>query len=108
MNWLQTQAYNFVLPMLLGPLVYLLVRGLKNASTWIDGQNPAIKRTLVVAVAILVTAASNLVGQPITCDTAAANAADCLNQVTPEILKAILASGTAFLLHYLKKQHPSA
>ena len=108
MNWLQTQAYNFVLPMLLGPIVYLVVRYLKQISGWVDAQGPAIKRTLVVAIAILVTAGTNLVGQPIQCDTDALNAADCLNQLTPEILKAILASGTAFLLHYLKKQHPSS
>lgn len=107
MNWIQAKAFDFVIPMLLGPIVYLAIKGLKASSGWIDAQGPAIKRTLVVAVAILVTAGAQLAGQPISCDTAAASAADCLGQFTPEILKAILASGTAFLLHYLKKS-PSA
>lgn len=108
MNWLQEKAFSFVIPMLLGPVVYLCVKGLKGASGWIDRQGPALKRTLVVAVAILVTAGANLAGQPISCDTAAVNSADCLAQFTPEVLKAILASGVAMLLHYLKKSPPSA
>ena len=108
MNWIQNQAFGFVIPMLLGPAVYLLVKALKQSSEWVDRQGPAVKRTLVVAIAILVTAGTNLVGQPIHCDTTALNAADCLGQLTPDILKAILASGTAFLLHALKQSPPSA
>lgn len=102
---LQLKAFAFVIPMLLGPLVFLLVLLLKRTSSWIDAQNPAIKRVLVVAVAILVTAGANLVGQgsAISCDTNATDAAQCLSQITPDVLKAILASGVAYFLHYLKK-----
>lgn len=107
MNWIQAKAFDFVIPMLLGPLVYVIVKFLKQISAWIDNQGPAIKRTLVVAVAILVTAGTNLVGQPIACDVNATDVADCLGQITPDILKAILASGTAFLLHYLKQSKPT-
>lgn len=106
MTWIQAKAFDFVLPMLLGPLVYVLFKQLKNLSTWIDAQNPLIKRSLVVAVAILVTAASNLLGQPISCDVNATEVSECLGQLTPEVLKAILASGTAMLLHHLKKANP--
>ena len=106
MDSLKTWALGIVIPMFLGPLVYLIVKYLKTISTWIDSQGVAIKRTLVVAVAILVTAGAQLLGQPISCDTSAVNAADCLSQLTPEIVKAILASGIAFFLHYLKKSPP--
>lgn len=107
MNWLQTQAYNFILPMLLGPLVFLLMKFLKQISGWVDAQGATIKRTLVVAIAILVTTGMQLLGQPITCDTSALNSADCLNQITPEVLKTLLAAGTAFLMQYLKQMKPS-
>ena len=108
MGWIQAKAFEFVIPMLLGPLVYLIVKYLKQISWWIDSRGPAIKRTLVVAVAILVTAGANLAGQPISCDVNAENVSDCLAQFTPEVVKALLASGTAFLLHHLKKQKPNA
>jgi hypothetical protein len=106
MNWIQAKAFDFVIPMVLGPLVYVIVKYLKSISGWIDAQSPAIKRTLVVAISILVTAGTNLVGQPVTCSVDAVDAAECLGQLTPEVLKAILASGTAFLLHALKKAQP--
>lgn len=108
MNWLQSQAMNLILPMVLGPLVYVIVKALKDGSYWIDKQGPATKRTLVVAVALLVTAGMQLAGQPISCDVGAANASDCLGQITPEILKALLGSGVAFAMHYLKKSPPNA
>ena len=107
MDSIKAWAIGIVIPMLLGPLVYLVVKYLKVISTWIDNQSATIKRTLVVAVAILVTAGANLLGQPINCDTAAASATECLNQLTPDIIKAVLASGIAFFLHYLKQSKPS-
>lgn len=110
MQWIQMKAFAFVIPMLMGPLVYLAMKGLKASSAWVDKQGPALKRTLVVAIAILVTAGANLVGQgsAISCDTSAVNAADCLNQITPDILKAVLAAGVAMFLQFLKKQNPKA
>jgi hypothetical protein len=108
MNSIKAWAIGIVIPMFMGPMVYLIVKYLKQISTWIDSQGATIKRTLVIAVAILVTAGANLLGQPITCDTAAGNAADCLNQLTPDIIKAVLASGIAFFLHYLKQSKPSS
>lgn len=108
MNWLQAKAFDFVIPMFLGPLVYLIVKYLKQVSWWIDSRSPAMKRTLVAAVAILVTAGAQLAGQPdISCDVGAENVTDCLAQFTPDAVKALLASATAFFLHYLKKQNPN-
>lgn len=104
MNWLQTQAFNLILPIILGPVVFGLVQGLKAMSGWIDARPAWQKKALVPAIAILVTAGTSLAGQPISCDAAAANVADCLQQFSPEMLKAILGSGVAFGMHYLKNR----
>lgn len=104
MNWLQSQAINLFLPVILGPLVFAIVQGLKAASGWVDNRPAWQKKVLVPAIAILVTAGTSIIGQPVSCDAAAASVADCLNQFSPDILKAILGSGVAFGMHYLKNR----
>lgn len=104
MNWMQSQVVNLILPMVLGPVVFALVQGLKAASVWIDNLPAWQKRVLVPAIAILLSAASSALGQGVACDPSAPLAADCLNQFSPDVLKAILASGVAFLLHWLKNR----
>ncbi len=108
MMWLKLKLIEQALPFVLGPLVYLLVRLLKQGSAWIDSRDPWLKRSLVVAVAAIVTAVSSLAGQPITCDVTATDVAACLGQFTPEVLKVMLGSGVAMFMHFLKKSPPGA
>lgn len=107
MSWLQTQAFNLVFPIILGPAVFGIVQGLKALSGWIDSRPAWQKKALVPAIAILVSAGSSMLGQGISCDAAAANVSDCLNQFSPDVLKAILGSGVAYLMHFLKQRQPS-
>ena len=106
MNWLQEKALTLVLPMLLGPLVYIIIKNLKKASTWIDSQSPVIKRGLVFGVSSVLVLLSNRGGAPINCDVNATDIAACAEQLTPELLKTLLGGGVALILHKLKKSDP--
>lgn len=102
MSWLQSQAFNLVLPILLGPIVFAIVQGLKAMSQWIDALPAWQKRVLVPAIAILVTAGTSALGGGVACDPSVPNITDCLDQFSPDATKALLGSVVAYLLHYLK------
>lgn len=104
MSWLQTQAFNLILPIILGPVVFAAVQGLKMASGWIDSRPAWQKKVLVPAIAILVTAGTSALGGGVSCDASSVNITDCLDQFSPDALKALFGSGVAFLLHWLKNR----
>lgn len=104
MSWIQNQAFSLILPLILGPVVFAVMQGLKAASSWVDSRPAWQKRVLVPAIALIVTALSSSLGQQVACDPSALNAADCLSKFDADALKAVLASGVAFLLHWLKSR----
>lgn len=92
---------ELVLPVLLGPLTFVIVQGAKRVSAWLDATSPLAKRVLVVVVAWLVTWVAHLLGVDVACD-AATNPAGCVTALDHDTLKALLAAAIAFVLHALK------
>jgi hypothetical protein len=90
---------------ILGPLVYFSVQGLKKVQVFEDA-HPYVKRAAVLgASALLAAATSALPGVP-ALPCLADQSCDVSN-ITPEVIKVLGGAGIAFLLHFNKKL-PSA
>lgn len=118
MNVLTAQVLKWVLPMILGPVVYYLGRYLLNLSNAIDDLPPAVKRIAIVAIAGALTSglAWLHIDVPSECQAlvnvsadimagAAHACAAALNTKVP--LQALTAAAVAFVIHEIKKQKPT-
>ena len=103
-----TQVLGWILPVVLGPIVYILAREVLNAHRKIDDLPPAFKRVAVVALGSLVAAVLNVleIAPPPECvsDAATEACAQALN--VPTVVRGATASAVAMILHALKKSRP--
>lgn len=53
MNWIQSQALNLVLPMILGSATSFLYQKVKKASAWIDERDAKTHSIITGAIAIV-------------------------------------------------------
>lgn len=112
MTSLLYSALGWVLPIVLGPLVYVVARYALNAGLWVDDLPPAFKRVAVVAIGGVIAAAFNALGiaPPPECvdmqtQAALASCAGALN--APVVVRGVTASLVAMLIHALKKSRPN-
>jgi hypothetical protein len=99
MNWLQNQALNMLLPYLLGPLVFLIMQGIKKLSLTVDKLPPWVKQALVFVVAQAMTFLQSWSGQELACGTGCT-----LADIGPTFVKGVLVTLSAFLMHFLKNR----
>jgi hypothetical protein len=102
MNWIQSKAIDLLLPYLLGPLVFLVVQGLKKASDAIDRLPVWAKQGVVFVVAQAFVFLQSWSDQSLACGNACT-----LADIGPEFIKGVLVAASAFLLHFLKQRKPS-
>jgi len=102
MSWLQNQAIQLVLPYLLGPIVFLVMQGLKKASAAVDSLPSWAKQGAVFVIAQVLTFLQAWSGTALDCGT------NCsLADVSDPFVKGVLVAASAFLLHWLKQRQPS-
>lgn len=95
-----------VLPVVLGPLVFVVMQGLKAVSATVDRLPAVVKRVAVGVIAALLTVAGGATGVELACDPEAALAAGgtCLEVLDKDAVKAVLTAAIAFGLHWAKAQ----
>lgn len=101
MNWLQSSAFNLIIPYLLAPLVFLIVQGLKKGITLVDRIPSWAKPGLVYVVAQITVFLQTWTGQELACG-ASCTLADLAN--APTFIKAVLVTLSAMFLHFLKNR----
>ena len=97
---MSTLLLSLLGPVVIGPLTFLLMQGLKAGTTLVDGLPPLAKRLVVAGIAMVITLVASLTGVPIHCDVQAD--VNCLTMLDHDTVKAVVAAGVAFLLHALK------
>lgn len=104
---------GWVLPIILGPLVYVVARQLLNVSNKVDDLPPSVKRLAVVFFGTAISAALGLLGltAPDTClaliSEAAASAKDCATALGAKIpVQGVVSAIVAMLIHEIKKSSP--
>ena len=93
-------------PIVIGPLTFALMQGIKTVNGAVDTMPPMMKRITVAAIALVLTALAKVTGAPITCDLAGDT--NCLTLLDNEAVKALVASVVAFALHWLKNMAKQA
>jgi hypothetical protein len=91
-----------VMPLIVGPLTFVVMQGLKALSATIDALPPIAKRISVVVVATLLTALGTWAGVDFNCDPN--GVVNCLSTVDKDAVKAVMAAAIAFLMHLVKQQ----
>lgn len=113
MTGITLHILGWVLPILLGPVVYIVARELLNVTRQVDDLPPLVKRLSVIALSALVVGAFNVLGValPAECyleDSVAITTACAQAINAPSVVKAITAALVAFGMHALKKSRPNA
>ena len=91
-----------LLPVVLGPLTFVVMQGIKALSATIDRLPGTAKRFLVAGIAVALTLLGNATGLDLTCNPDAGTT--CLEVLDKDAVKAILSAAIAFLLHWAKAQ----
>jgi hypothetical protein len=91
-----------LLPVIIGPLTFLVMQGLKALSATIDKLPPTAKRIAVMVVATFLTFLGSWAGVDFNCDPEAA--VNCLSTIDQDAVKAAVATGLAFVLHLAKQK----
>lgn len=107
-----TQILGWVLPIVLGPLVYAAARELLNAHRRVDDLPPLLKRLAVVALSALTVATFNVLGvalppecyanETFTLSDACAQAFNA-----PTVVRSVTAAAVAMIIHAIKKSKPN-
>ena len=90
------------IPLLIGPLTFVVMQGLKALSTTVDALPSVAKRFAVAGIAVVLTIVASLTGVDISCDPNGVE--NCLSTLDKDAVKAILAAAIAYLLHLAKKK----
>ena len=109
------KVLGWVLPIVLGPVVYYVAREVLNVSRRVDDLPAPLKRVAVVLIAAVVTAVFNALGivVPEACTaltevSANASAQACALALTQKVpVQAVTAAVVAMIIHAVKKQRPN-
>lgn len=96
---MKSLALSLLLPLIVGPVTFVVMQTLKRLSAWVDGQSPTVKRFAVALIAFALTLVGKLTGVDIPCDADT----NCLAVLDHDTIKALVAAGLAVSLHHLKK-----
>jgi hypothetical protein len=105
-DWFLTRAVGLALPLIIGPLAFLLTQQLKAAVAMLDAAPARVKQGVVIALSFVLAGAVKFVGgylPPICASTDEALA--CVNALTnPEAMQVIVSALVAFTLHASRRE----
>lgn len=93
-------ALTLLTPIVVGPLTFLAMQGIKATNALIDAQSPLVKRVLVAVIAVGLTNVAALLGVNVQCDPDTTTS--CLAALDKEAVKAMVAAAVAYAVHFLK------
>ena len=91
---------NALLPLIVGPLTFVVMQGLKALSVTVDALPPVAKRVAVMVIAIALTALGALSGVDLQCSVD--SGVNCLNTLDKDAVKAVVGAALAYVLHFAK------
>jgi len=93
-------------PVIIGPLTFLAMQGMKRTSALVDTLPVNAKRVAVMLIATTLTMVGSATGVTVECDPDAA--VSCLETLDKDAVKAIVGSALAFALHAIKQARKQA
>ena len=100
-GWIISQTMGLALPVVLGPIAFVLTQWLKKSIAVLDAASPRVKQAVVMALSFVLAGAVRFAGSylPPLCD-AGADAIGCLNAIAdPQAMQVMLSALFAYVLH---------
>jgi hypothetical protein len=100
-EWIISRAMGLVLPVVLGPIAYVVTQWLKKSIAALDAASPRVKQAVVIALSFLLAGAVKYVGSylPPLC-AGGSDAVGCLNAIAdPQAMQVMLSALFAYALH---------
>lgn len=94
---MKTLLLTSLIPLVVGPITFLVMQNIKHASRWVDSLPPAAKRLVVMLIAVGLTALGHAAGVEIQCDPT--SGINCLADLNKDAVSAIISTTVAFLMH---------
>lgn len=91
---------NAILPLIVGPLTFVVMQGLKALSATVDALPPVAKRVAVMVIAIALTALGAASGVDFQCNVD--TGVNCLNTLDKDAVKAVVSAVLAYVMHFAK------
>jgi hypothetical protein len=109
-DWIISRAMGLSLPLVLGPIAFVLTQWLKKSIATLDAASPRVKQAVVMALSFVLAGAVKFAGtyMPPFC-SAASDAVGCLNAIAdPQAMQVMLSALFAFALHAAQQKEKSA
>src|SRR5437868_2011969 len=100
-DWIVSRAIALALPLIVGPIAFLLTQWLKRSIGALDKAKPAVKQAVVLVISFVLAGVAKFAGPylPAGCD-ASADAVACLDALTdPQAMQVIVSALFAYALH---------
>ena len=104
-DWMLSRAMGLFLPVVLGPIAFVVTQWLKKSIAVLDAASPRVKQAVVMALSFVLAGAVKYVGMylPPLCDAGSA-AVGCLNAIAdPQAMQVMLTALFAYVLHASQK-----
>jgi hypothetical protein len=109
-DWIISRAMGISLPLVLGPIAFVLTQWLKRSIAALDAASPRVKQAVVMALSFVLAGAVKFGGTylPPLCN-AAGDTVACLNAIAdPQAMQVMLSALFAFALHAAQQKEKSA
>ena len=100
-DWIISRAVALALPVVIGPIAFVLTQWLKRSIAALDAAHPAVKQAVVLVLSFVLAGAVKVAGGylPPLC-AAGSDAVGCLNAIAdPQAMQVMLSALFAFALH---------
>jgi hypothetical protein len=100
-DWIISRGAGLVIPIVLGPLAFVLTQWLKKSIAVLDAASPKVKQAVVLALSFLLAGAVKFAGGylPSLC-ASGGDPSGCLNAIAdPQAMQVMLSALFAFALH---------
>jgi hypothetical protein len=108
-GWFVSRAIALAVPVVIGPLAFVLTQWLKRSIAVLDAARPHVKQAVVLALSFVLAGVVKYAGAylPPLCD-GGGDTVGCLNAIAdPQAMQVIVAALVAFALHAGQQQTKS-
>src|SRR3977135_2054503 len=107
-DWIISRAAGLVIPLMLGPMAFVITQWLKKSIALLHAASPRIQQAGVMTLSFVLAGLVKFAGTslPPLCD-AGADAVGCLNAIAdPQAMQVMLTALFAFALHAAQTEQP--
>ena len=103
-EWFISRAAGLVLPLIIGPLAFMLTQWLKKSIAALDAANPQVKQAAVLVTSFLLAGVVKFAGGYLPTGCSSADALQCASAIAdPQAMQILLSALFAYVLHASQK-----